>query len=159
MRLARTHSLRHRHCRQVACATLMSMLGMFGKASTDQARHACLERWAVEVCLSGCVAVAMTSQREKGFARGLNNRGSTNAACQPLACCFDPRPTRGSKVCVESIYARCYGARYVNVRTTKATHEPLPRPILAKVSALRLTHPCKVSFELMCLYAVYTNTF
>ena len=35
------------------------------------------------------------------------------------------RTMRGSKLCVESIHARCYGARYVNVRTTKAAHEIL----------------------------------
>ena len=66
------------------------------------------------------------------------------------------RTMRGSKLCVESIHAQCYGARYVNVRTTKATLEPLPRPMRAKVSALRLTHLYKASFESI---AVYTNTF
>ena len=35
------------------------------------------------------------------------------------------RTMRGSKLCVESIHAQCYyGARYVNVRATKATLEP-----------------------------------
>ena len=53
----------------------------------------------------------------------------------------------GSKLCVESIHARCYGARYGNVRATKAALDPLPRPTLAKASALRLTHLHKVSFE------------
>ena len=66
------------------------------------------------------------------------------------------RTMRGSKLCVESIHAQCYyGAHYVNVRTTNATLEPHPRPMLAKVSALRLTHLYKASVESI---AVYTNT-
>ena len=57
------------------------------------------------------------------------------------------RTMRGSKLCVESIHARRYGARYVKVRATKATLELLSRPMLATISALRLTHLYKAFFE------------
>ena len=123
----------------------LTMLGMLVKKrgpsrglvdASGHARHDC------QSLNQTCLATIPYKQRHHTMKRTQPQPSRVSQRCKSMS-----MYTRGSKVCVQSIHARCLSPLCTNNIHIGAF---IPRPIFANLSALRLTHVSKYRVNRCC---------